>query len=525
MAKENTSLKLKTELAHQFKNSFIRSENKTVGYIFLSKTLPNANDEIANDVADTVSDDKLAWDSMFAAKKIIPGNIEFVIPRVDWQANNRYKQYDDKANLADLLTTTVSGDTVIYPMYVMNSQGDVYKCICNNRSSLSTIEPTGDYTTSNGFITTESSGVPSYMWKYMYNVKKTNKFLTDNWMPVPYSIEEIVPLDYDMSTQNFIDGGLNKIAMTNTGTGYVHTTYNVAGFSSGSNYITVTDANIDNVALNMAVEGEGILTGTYVTTISTEQKRIYLSDATISSGGNSNTVTVKTRVHIDGDGTGVISDVRLSNTSIIKIDVTTIGTGYSKANITIYGTGTGAKARAILPPKFGHGFKPAVELGANNLMFVVRVGEVDSTEGGKISSNTSFRQYGLLVNPHKYGNTSPVSYNQANSVISQTLNMKLFPGTGYLKEEEVYQGTADKKTFVGYVQDEIDNVIRIVDYYGTVSTGGLLTGANSGIKRAVEEVYNPEFEKYTGEIIYTKNITKVERTQGQAEEVKLIVKF
>jgi len=51
-------------------------------------------------------------------------------------------------------------------MYVMTSARNVYKCLSNNNSALSTVEPTGDYTSSNGNIATSDG----YIWKYMYNI-------------------------------------------------------------------------------------------------------------------------------------------------------------------------------------------------------------------------------------------------------------------------------------------------------------------------------------------------------------------
>ena len=36
---------------------------------------------------------------------------------------------------------------------------------------------------------------------------------------------------------------------------------------------------------------------------------------------------------------------------------------------------------------------------------------------------------------------------------------------------------------------------------------------------------NPELEPYTGDIIYAENTTKIDREEGQAENIKLIVRF
>lgn len=89
---------------------------------------------------------------------------------------------------ASLAVVTVPID--VKPMYVMTSERNVYKCLSNNNSIPSTVEPCGDYTSSNGNIATSDG----YIWKYMFNVKPSNRFLTDEWIPVPTSITSI-PLE------------------------------------------------------------------------------------------------------------------------------------------------------------------------------------------------------------------------------------------------------------------------------------------------------------------------------------------
>ena len=64
--------------------------------------------------------------------------------------------------------------------YVMNSTYDVYKCIDNNGGAASTVEPTGNKSTS-----VFSTG-DSYKWKYMYSltVDEQTNFLSTDFMHV-----------------------------------------------------------------------------------------------------------------------------------------------------------------------------------------------------------------------------------------------------------------------------------------------------------------------------------------------------
>ncbi len=527
--------KLSFNAAEQFKESF-SEETPTIAYITIGNHIVYANESSPDSIVETVSADKLVWDNMFAGKRITGNDVQLVIPRYNWTANVKYRAFDDTIEFSELFKSNSSQS--LNPMYVMTSARNVYKCVSNNNSSLSTVEPTGDYVTSNGNIATADG----YIWKYMYNVKPSNKFLTTDWVPAPTSTNQ---LDYNVDNTGVVDGELTSIVVTASGTNYRQAS-NIAvnGFTSGQTTLTLANTalilQIFNVTAlanlaNMTISGTGIATGTYISNTANATGVLTLSTATTASGGNTSNVTISTRVYIDGDGTGVIASATLSNTTsgvssananVSKITVTTIGTGYSRANAYIYGSGTNATARVILSPKYGHAYNPAKELGASNIMTASRIGEIDSTEGGLISSNTSFRQYGLLANPHKYGNTSAVTQSTANSVISQTTDLTLVAGSSYTLDEYVYQGSsASDASFYGYLNAQTSNEVQISKVQGTVTIGLPLVGATSGVSRVVITKTNPEFQPYSGDILYAENILKTEREDGQAENIKFVVRF
>jgi hypothetical protein len=518
MATNYTSKKLSFNNAEQFKESFFEPEPATVGYVFIGNHVPYANEASPNSIVDSSFDEKSAWDNMFAAKKITGNDVELVIPRVNWTANTKYKQFDDRIDIDTLLTgnTTLN----VKPMYILTSERNVYKCLSNNSSANSAVEPTGDYTTANGTIATADG----FIWKYMYNVKPSNRFLTSEWVPAPISTNK---LDYNVSSTGIIDGEITTIIVTGAGTGYAHPTINAAAFGTGVTSITL--ANTTNVAANMIVSGTGIASGTLVSSVDVITSTIVLNTATTANGGGTtaNSLSFITRVYIEGDGAGLQASANLSsNGTVSKITVDVTGERYSFANATIYGSGTGANTRVVLPPKFGHGFNPAKELDAFNVMISERIGSVDSTENGLISTSTSFRQYGLLRDPYKYGNASPVISSNAATVISQTTNLTLIAGTDFDLNEFVYQGvSANNAFFYGFVNAQSSNEVRLTKVRGTVSVGGLLIGANSGVTRTVVRKFDPEFQPYTGDILYVENTEKIQRADGQAENVKFVIRF
>lgn len=517
-----TSKKIRFNSAEQFKEGFSEPD-ASVGYVFIAKHLPWANDASPDVITDTTVAEKSIWNNVIAAKKVTGNDLELVVPRRTWAANVKYIQFDDALTLDTLLTSNASVN--IYSMYVINSERNVYKCLSNNLSANSTVEPLGQNLGSKGIIQTADG----YYWKYMYNIEATNKFLSNNWMPAPVSISQ---LDYDGSSNTTIDGEITTIVVINSGNNYYNSNINVSAFSSSCTTLTV-DASVDManlISLNMGVSGNGITTGTYITSIDLINRKINLAYATTSAGGGtSNTLSVFTRVEVVGDGTGTVATANLSSNTVQKITVTNFGSGYSYANVNIYGTATGANvanARAIIAPKYGHGFNSAKELGGHNVMINVKIGDGDTTEGNLISANTSFRQYGLLRTPHKYGQNTAVTYANANSVVVLTTGLTLIAGPSYDTNEFVYQGLIGSPTFSGYVESANGNIIQLTNVKGTVSIGTVLKGSNTNpTGRTVSSISNPEFQPYSGDIMYAENIVPITRTSGQAENIRFVVKF
>lgn len=518
MATSYTSKKLSFNNAEQYKESFSEPQ-PTIGYLFVGNNIPYANESSPDSIVDSTFDEKSVWDNMFAAKKITGNDVELVLPRVNWATDKRYKQFDDKVSLDELLTADSGSGGNSQPMYVMTTSRNVYKCLSNNSNVVSTVEPTGDYSTANGTIFTADG----YVWKYLYNVKPSSKFLTSVWMPAPNSTTK---LDYNVSSTSPIDGELTTIYVTNGGSGYNNPTINATAFITG--VTTIFLANTTNVAANMTVSGTGIATGTKVVSANAILSSVTINTPTTANGGgtSANALTFSTTITISGDGVGAEATANIVNSAISKITVDVTGTGYTYSNVAIYGSGTNANARVILPPKFGHGFNPAKELDATNVMVSERIGAVDSTEGGLISSSTSIRQYGLLRDPYKYGANAAISSSNANTVISQTVNLTLVAGSSFTTDEFVYQGSAANNAyFYGFVNSQTSNQVNLTKVKGDVSIGGTLIGATSGVNRTVVKRYDPEFEPYTGDIEYVENVTKIQRSEGQAENVKFVIRF
>ncbi len=302
-----TTKKLGYNNAKLWRNALYNSgATDPVLYIFIGNHVPYANEASPDSIVDTVDAEKDVWDNMYAAKKLTANDIELVIPRVNWSGNTKFRQYDDTITIDNLLSANTSQN--LKPMYIITTERNVYKCMSNNASANSTVEPTGDYSTSNGNIATADG----YIWKYMYNVKPSNKFLTTDWVPAPSSTNQ---LDYNVDNTGVVDGELTSIVVTTSGTNYRQASnVLVNGFTSGQTTLTLANTarilQIFNVTAlanlaNMAISGTGIAAGTYISNTANATGVLTLSTATTASGGNTNNMTISTRVYIDGDGTGV----------------------------------------------------------------------------------------------------------------------------------------------------------------------------------------------------------------------------
>ena len=217
MALNYTSEKLSLDSAERFKNSFSETD-PSIQYIFIGNHTPYANESSPADINETISSEKSVWDNMFAAKRVTANDVELVIPRVNWTANTKYRQYDDTIALSDLITGNTTQNLKAF--YVITTDLNVYKCLSNNFSANSTVEPTGDYSTSNGAISTADG----YIWKYMFNVKPSNKFLNASWIPTPTRAAGASTLtDYSLDDTGVVEGELTTVVISTGGSGYYDT--------------------------------------------------------------------------------------------------------------------------------------------------------------------------------------------------------------------------------------------------------------------------------------------------------------
>lgn len=411
--------------------------NNTI-HFFVGRPYPWENED-APDIA--LSDEKSMFETRHAInylRKLTTDNIIKSIKRFDWESGTIYTQVENDNDYTDIRYWEHPES----PFYILNSEGNIYKCISNNYGAASTEEPTGQSTN----LTLTSDG---YIWKFMFDLSTDvlNDFLCDNWIPVPE--------------------GDRKTA--------VHS--------------SVESAAIDGAIQFIRVDNQGIQYGSSPTIV------------------------------IEGDGTGCVAVPVVSSGRIIEIEVTNPGSGYTYADIKIYGEGSDAAATAMISPKGGHGSNAVRELGA--FFLTVSVELLGDSEG--FPAWSTYRQIGL-IRGIQFNDDTPVT--DDNITTLSQLNIEFASGS-FTNGEIVKGETSESFGKLYYDEPGDDTNIHLFDVYGTFLDGETIHGQTSEVNAIYHQsgsVFN-EINVDSGVLIYKENIKFITRNTLQIEKFIFTIEF
>mgnify|MGYP001321312767 CR=1 FL=1 len=492
--------KFRAHNAAQFYESFTESSGNTY-YLMIGKATPftsgtsGGTDDSPPTPADDVSSEFYTWDSAVAAKKIASTNITYAIPRRDWANSTVYDMYEDNISSSN---PTTSGATNLYDstFFFRTSDNRVYKVLDNNSgSAYSGAEPTSESTST--FV------LGGYTLKYMYSITASEQasYLTTDFMPV--STDSTV-------SSAAVDGSINSVIVTNTGSGLTDGTYYAAVYGDGTSAGTSSGAIIKiTVSSNV------------ISAVSTGNTGIQA----VGAGYTYGTVNLSSGY--------TFSDTSLSSASAIG--------------------GSGAAISVVVSPKGGHGYNAVEELGGH---YILMQSTLEGADSDDVLAGNDFRNINIVVDPTTYG-TSTVG---SSTTYRTTYAMKFSgsPGT-FTADEVITQTNSDAVVATGKVI-EWDATLKILYYqqekysgYGTLSaTGayygfsgtGTVTGGTSsatgtpdssadspvtlsgGNTISFTDGYaNPELQPDSGNIIYRENRKPISRATDQTEDIKIIVEF
>jgi len=253
--------------AESFRDT-LQTTNKVYMFVGRAKTWGSTDVPPTGEPLDSFEYARTSYGDSVAFKRVDISDTALVIPRVDWTdptkttggVGRTYSMY--KPDYAPT-KTTANGSSRLYDsnFYVMNSDFNVYKCLYNGQSPEyprgrpSLVEPTGTSTTI--IETSDSPGVYSYRWKYLYTIDADNilKFVTTEFIPV---------LSNSLVQSAANAGSVDTVVIENAGSGYNNGTftnvpirgdYNINGGTEAACTVTVVSGSISSVTITTAGSG------------------------------------------------------------------------------------------------------------------------------------------------------------------------------------------------------------------------------------------------------------------------------
>ena len=346
--------------------------------------------------------------------------------------------------------------------YVRNTKDQVFKCVFNNGSVASTIEPTIDIDgqlPENPYILTSDG----YRWKYLYTIPYglKQRFFTNNWMPV---------VSDNAVVAGSVDGRIDIIHIDEGGSGYFLNN----GESGNSNSLSII---------------------------------------TVTGDGSGASVTAKVE-------SGVITDVNILNggSGYTYADITILDND-QLAN------GNVASLSTYISPPGGHGSNPQKELGCFTIMTTVNFSDTenDTIPVGSDEYPFDFRQISLIRDPLL---TNGDYANASNYRVTTKLSMTSTGGSNYLPDEEVYIGSSledASMTAIVVSWDSVANELFINNIRGTPVVGTTVVGSTA--TASILDIEEPDIDLFTGDLLYIENRAKIVRNTDQTEQIRLVLSF
>lgn len=345
--------------------------------------------------------------------------------------------------------------------YVRNSYDQVFKCLSNNKSAVSTSMPTitiGGQLPENAFIETDDG----YKWKYLYTIPsgQKRKFFDEDWMPV-YSDPAVVAAT--------VDGAIDIVHVQAGGQGYNQNVasntaaiLSVVGDGTGANLTAKVYANGQIFGVNVLDGGRDYTFANVVVAVTGSASGANLNAVIGPQGGHGfspreelGAKTLMLSLELDSDENGTI-----------PTEATVGDDDFDYRQISV-----------IQNPKLSE---------------------------GPVASNTNY--------------STVTTINTQGLPAGQFFRMDEVVYQGDSLEEATFIATV-------VFWDSISNILHLNNVIGSFTALAPIRGTQMTTPVTAFQLVESVVEPYTGRLLYIHNVLPVVRSVDQIEQIKLILTF
>lgn len=302
-----------------------------------------------------------------------------------------------------------------------------------------------------------------------------------------------------------VDGEVIDVVVDNAGIGYSYINLIVVGAGSGA-VIQGLITQSDFISDQSVVEQSAIVGAIHAVRVTTQ-------------GDN---YSDSTQVTIEGDGSGAEAVPVIEGGRIVKINMTSFGSGYTRANVVINDptrppsiSFTDAEAYAILPPVRGHGFDAVEELYGDTVsIYSLLQGDV---ELGLIGQD--YRQYGILRNPVDLLDRRRIT--GVRYFVSFDVQLS---NASTIEPDDVLLNQSIRYRVVSKVDDLV--TVQQLSFRNETPVGTFVREDDPEVEYGIQSIgVIPTVDKYSGDLLFVSNTPPFTPTTEQVVAVRTYIEI
>lgn len=476
-------------------------------------------------------------DKTIFGKKIDPEEVFYMIPNNIWQSGSRYDQYDTFSDM-----TGKRYFVTVYPENENIGNYNVFVCLNNNRSGISTSKPIYTPETPNQIYYTSDG----YVWQFKYQISGADFQL--------YSVSGYIPIT-EANSNPSQSQGIQQISVLNPDAnyGYVEISGTItsvqivdsikryyldasglnelADFYTGQSFYVTKENGVSNLYQILSYRFDTLNNRYYLT----------LTDQDISNFITiDDSFKITPRIKITGTGSGATAIPILTENRITSVQILNSGSGYERATAEVvnpaYGfitegpvvTGFRAQLGVVVTPSFSN---IADEFNSRTVLIF---NENTLIDNNTIPTTNTYSKIGLVKTPEFRILETPDRFDNRIKIRTETTD-QLSVG------QVLFQLVDNEITFSSKIHELSNTEIWLYDFnndFANYANGDfslnpsipLRTNTGSIVLIDTDDLLQPivDYPPYiqrTGEILYINTFGEVERTETSNEKYKILLQF